>query len=76
MKFQESDLVRSRYTRAHNSLPDAPRDYDVSRSLGIVLKAVKPNNDYLMPVYVVEWLSDGATGVVEHFGEVFLEKAQ
>lgn len=76
MKFEEGDLVRSVYSRSFAHLQSL-NDYDDSRSLGIILEVARsPVYEMHYPLYVVEWLSIGASGETEKFSEQFLEKVK
>ena len=78
MKFQEGDLVCSVYSRSFAHLQSSNNfDYDGSRSLGLILKVVRsPVHEMHYPLYVVEWLTIGASGKIEKFSEQFLEKVK
>jgi hypothetical protein len=78
MKFQEGDLVRSVYSRKFAHLQNLNNfDYDSSRSLGLVLEVIwDPACGKGYPLYVVEWLSIGASDEIEKFSEQFLEKVK
>jgi len=76
MKFQEGDLVCSTYASEFAYLQSLTQlRYDESRSLGIILEIARHSaNEMDQPLYVVEWLSVGASGRIEQFCEQFLEK--